>query len=321
MNECKICKTQIKEETDICNICKYPLKGTEKEQASYIAKQVMQKSDVLESIERLKKSRMILFALGAFYIIAPFTSLMKTNSSFDLIFNIVLGLIFVGFAFLTFKKPKIALAIPLSLTVLFYLILLLINPLYLLTGILWKIIVLIGLGYGYFSVRKSDKILKENEYLASVLGFSEINTNPQKQTDKLENGLNKTLDLITELESKNHSYLADLTKDNIVILQILHGGLMKQTRTKKNNFNYSINLTFDGEPEKQKKFEKLKISKDFKYYEHSSSPCYALNLSKDRIKLTELIIQIMAEVYNYNNNEVFEFYIEEHGPADLAIPN
>jgi hypothetical protein len=174
MTECKICKTAIKEEIDICNVCKYPLKGTDKEQARYIAKQVIQKSDVLESIERLKKSRIILFVLGAFYIIAPFTPLVKTNSSFDLIFNIVLGLIFVGFGFLTFKKPKIALAIPLSLTVLFYLILLLINPMYLFTGLLWKMIVLMGLGYGYFSVRKSDKILKENEYLASVIGFSEI---------------------------------------------------------------------------------------------------------------------------------------------------
>jgi hypothetical protein len=174
MKECKICKTAINEEQAICNVCKYPLKGTEQEQASYVAKQVMQKSDVEESIERLKKSRNILFAVGAFYIIAPFTPLMVTPSTFALIFSIVLGIIFVGFGLLTFKKPLLALMIPLSLTVLYYLILLLINPLYLWTGILWKMIVLLGLGYGYFSVRKSNKILKENPYLASKLGFGAI---------------------------------------------------------------------------------------------------------------------------------------------------
>ena len=174
MTECKICKTEINEDLAVCNVCKYPLKGTDKEQAIFVAKQVMQKSDVKESIERLKKSRIILFILGAFYIIVPFTPLMSTPSSVTLIFSIVLGLMFVGFGFLTFKKPKIALLIPLSLTVLYYLILLIINPLYLWTGILWKMIVLMGLGYGYFSVLKSDKILKENEYLASVLGFGEI---------------------------------------------------------------------------------------------------------------------------------------------------
>ena len=140
MTECKICKTEINEDLAVCNVCKYPLKGTDKEQAIFVAKQVMQKSDVKESIERLKKSRIILFILGAFYIIVPFTPLMSTPSSVTLIFSIVL----------------------------------IINPLYLWTGILWKMIVLMGLGYGYFSVRKSDKILKENEYLASVLGFGEI---------------------------------------------------------------------------------------------------------------------------------------------------
>ena len=174
MTECKICKTEINDDIAVCNICKYPLKGTDKEQASYVAKQVMQKSDVEESIERLKKSRIILFVLGAFYIIVPFTPLMNTPSSGALTISIVLGLMFIGFGFLTFKKPKIALIIPLSLTVLYYLILLMINPLLLWTGILWKMIVLMGLGYGYFSVRKSDKILKENEYLASVLGYGEI---------------------------------------------------------------------------------------------------------------------------------------------------
>lgn len=171
MIKCKICNTEVSDELAICTVCNYPIKGTEKEQASYVAKQVIQKSEVEQSVDRLKKSRIILFALGAFYIIVPFTPLMKTNSSFTMIFSIVLGVIFLGFGFLTFKKPKIALLIPLILTVLYYFILFLISPILLFKGVLWKMIVLLGLGYGYFSVRKSDKILKENKYLASKLGF------------------------------------------------------------------------------------------------------------------------------------------------------
>lgn len=162
------------DETAVCTVCNYPIKGTEKEQATFIAKQVIQKSDVEESVERLKKSRTILFVIAAFYIIVPFTPLMNTTSNFDLIFSIVLGLIFLGFAFLTYKKPLIALGIPLAITVVYYLALLLINPIYLWSGILWKVIILVGLSYGFFSVKKSNKILKENTYLASVLGFGEI---------------------------------------------------------------------------------------------------------------------------------------------------
>lgn len=174
MESCKICNTEFKETDAECSVCSYPLKGSKQEQASFVAKQVMQKSDVEESIKRLKRSRIILFAVGVYYIIIPFTPHMSTSKTLFLIVNIALGLLFIGFGFLTFKKPKIALLIPLCLTVLYYLILLLINPLYLFQGMLWKIIVLLGIGYGYFSVSKSNKILKENKYLASVLGFGEI---------------------------------------------------------------------------------------------------------------------------------------------------
>ena len=174
MIECNNCKTEINEIIDECNICKYPIGGDEKKQASFIAKQVMQKSDVIESIERLKKSRMILFLLGAFNIIVPFTPLLKNPTTFQYVLSISLGIILVGFGFLTFKKPKIALIIPLSLFAIYYLILFLINPIYLFTGMLWKMIIIMGLGYGYFSVRKSDKILNENKYLASILGFGKI---------------------------------------------------------------------------------------------------------------------------------------------------
>lgn len=173
MTKCKNCNTEINDVIE-CSICKYPVGGSEKEQAEFIAKQVIQKSDVLQSIERLKKARLILFALGAFNILAPFTPLFKNTTSFQLIFSISLGVILIGFGFLTFKRPKIALIIPLSLFVIYYLILFFINPIYLFSGILWKMIIIMGLGYGYFSVRKSDLILKENKYLASILGFGKI---------------------------------------------------------------------------------------------------------------------------------------------------
>jgi RNA polymerase subunit RPABC4/transcription elongation factor Spt4 len=174
MKPCKNCKTDTPAEIPVCTVCNYPIIGTEKEQAYFIAMQVIQKSDVEESIERLKKSRMVLFAIGAFYIVVPFTPLMKTELSMATMFSIILGLVFVGFAFLTYKKPVMALGIPLGITVLYYLILLLVNPMYFWTGILWKLLVLMGLGYGFFSVKKSKKILRENTYLASVLGYAEI---------------------------------------------------------------------------------------------------------------------------------------------------
>lgn len=168
MKDCKNCNTQVDENITTCKICKYPIGGNEKEQASFIAKQVMQKGDVLESIKRVKTSRMILFFLGISNTILLFFVSDITLST-QYIISLSIGLLLIGFGFLSFKKPKIALLIPLCLYLAYYLFLLLINPMYFFSGIAWKIIIVMGLSYGYLSVLKSDKILKNNKYLASIL--------------------------------------------------------------------------------------------------------------------------------------------------------
>jgi hypothetical protein len=174
MEECKICKIQVLDSTVACQTCGYPTTGTSEEKSSFTAKLVMQKSDVLESISRLKKSRYLLFSLGVYYIIIPFAFLPEMSPTIVYQLNIGLGLTFMGFGFLAFKKPLIALGIPLALTVLYFLILLLIDISYIWNGLIWKMLVLVGLGYGFFSVRKAEKILKENKYVALVLGFGKI---------------------------------------------------------------------------------------------------------------------------------------------------
>lgn len=171
---CKFCEQEVLDSDVICGICHYPLQGTSQEQASFIARQVIDKSDVEDAIEKLKKARYVLFGLSAFYIIFPFTPMVVNSSVFTTIVSLTLGAVFICFGLLTYKYPKIALLIPLGLTLIYYLVLLLINPLLLWSGILWKMIVLVGLGYGYFSARKSDKILKNNPYLASSLGFKAV---------------------------------------------------------------------------------------------------------------------------------------------------
>ena len=174
MVKCTNCQTDFNHEVSICTVCRYPIKGTDKEQATFIAKQVIHKSDVKDSIEQLKKSRMILFGIGAFYLVTPFTPLLSVGSNAVLIWTLALGLIFTGFAFLTYKKPLLAIGIPLGLTILYYLFLLYLNPIYVWTGILWKTIILAGLGYGFYSVHRANKVLKNNPYLAKVLGYDQV---------------------------------------------------------------------------------------------------------------------------------------------------
>ncbi len=174
MKNCENCKNEI-EDNLICSICDYPLAGTKKEQAKFVADQIIKKSDVEEAIEKLKKSRLILFIVGGFYILFPFVRFF-INPIFDLasLLEIAIGVFFVIFGLLSFKAPKIALLVPLTLITLYYLLLLVVSPIHLVQGSIWKVIVFSGLTYGLLSVIKADKILKKNPYLASILGFGKI---------------------------------------------------------------------------------------------------------------------------------------------------
>lgn len=134
----------------------------------------MQKSDVEWSLKSLKNSQNVLFGLAVFYLIVPNLTIFSVGFSIDLVVNLFIALLFAGFGFMVFKKPKLALGAPLLIVVTYYVLLVSIDPMLFWQGSLWKMMVLIGLCYGLINVYKSNKILKENPYLASVLGYSYI---------------------------------------------------------------------------------------------------------------------------------------------------
>lgn len=174
MEQCKNCKTSISPDIHVCSTCSYPIGGTSNEQASFIAKQVIQKSDVTESIEKLKEARGILLIIAAFNFIAPFIPIVSSNSTLNLIICGIIGLLFTVFALLTYRKPVTAIGISLAVIVFYYLMLLFLSPVHFYKGLIWKVMIITGLTYGFLSVRKANKILKENKYLASVLGYSRV---------------------------------------------------------------------------------------------------------------------------------------------------
>ncbi len=132
------------------------------------------------------------------------------------------------------------------------------------------------------------------------------------QTKELQTGLIQTLATTAErFEQSNSPYLIDVIKDNVVVLQILHGGLIEQLEGGENSFNFSLNLTFDGEKENQDKFTALSISNEFKYYEWDGIPCYALNVGNDQKKAEKITLIVLEQVYGFNLKDQFAFEIHE----------
>jgi len=138
-----------------------------------------QESDVIESVGRLKKARKLLFIIAGYLFISSIIAfVIKGFTIITVLLAIVqsiLGIVFCTFAFLTYKRPKLALLMPLVLMSTYYFILLIISPsAFFLGGLIWRIVIMSGLIIGYVSVRKSDNILKKNKYIASLVGFDKV---------------------------------------------------------------------------------------------------------------------------------------------------
>ncbi|MDO1514558.1 hypothetical protein Q2T41_18035 [Maribacter confluentis] len=150
--------------------------------------------------------------------------------------------------------------------------------------------------------------------LLSILAIFGITVGGKAQTEELQTGLINTLTITANrFEKSNNAFLINIIKDNVVILQIVHGGLIEQARTEENTFNFSFNVTFDNEKDNQNRFTALKISKDFKYYEWDGIPCYALNVGNDKNKAEEIAIKILTKVYGFDSKDLFEFEIYDQG--------
>lgn len=163
---CPTCKSNYENQPQICTKCGFPFNGTEKEKSLFIGQQILKKGNVNDTKDRIKLARVILWIIGGLNILTPFI-FYNNNPAREvfIITGLVLGLIFIGFGFLTFKKPFISILIPLIILILFYTIAAIAEPITLFQGIVWKVVFLSGLIYSLISIIQAEKIKKESEYL------------------------------------------------------------------------------------------------------------------------------------------------------------
>jgi|TARA_B110000438_G_C15596322_1_gene556020 hypothetical protein len=176
MDICEICDTNYTTNESICNVCNFPLSGTNQEQIRFRAKQIKLKSDVKYSLKRVNAARVILLVIGCFFsLITYYLYNLLALVPIILYINIGLSAFFIVCAIIAGKVSKTAITAPFALILMYYTIMILLDSSYIFQGgLIWfsaKVFILFSLGYACFSVWKAEYILKKNPYLASEMGF------------------------------------------------------------------------------------------------------------------------------------------------------
>ena len=162
---CPNCKTEISQIQVECDHCGFPLAGTEKEKAIFIGKQISNKSKIGDAKSSQNKVMYILYAVAAFQFFNAFRVYSNNLGLDNIIFFIILGVLFIVFGFLSPKRPILYISLALLLLLGYYTLLYISNPMFIMQGIIWKVLVLAVLFYGLALSLEEQKLKKKHKFL------------------------------------------------------------------------------------------------------------------------------------------------------------
>lgn len=166
---CPGCKTENDKEINNCAQCSYPFNATKAEQSKFIGQLILKKSTISEAKTKIKRARIALWVIGAYFIFNTLFSFMFI--SFDLLPIvyylplIFFGIIFIGFGFLTYRLPALSIIIPLVLLASYWILNAVLDTNSILSGLFFKVAIVMILGYALISVFQAQKLKKESSFL------------------------------------------------------------------------------------------------------------------------------------------------------------
>jgi len=154
---CSECSTEIITASKFCANCGFPENGDEKEKAVFHAKKVMKKNEIMDDHKKINSARNTLYWMAGIFFVFGLFYFFTTEDVGVLIVNTILSAIYLVLAFWSQKKPFAAILSALFLYVTVIVLNAIEEPLTLVQGILFKIIIFSFLIKGLYSAPRSKK--------------------------------------------------------------------------------------------------------------------------------------------------------------------
>ena len=159
---CYFCKTKGLTGADaFCPNCAFPQRGTEGEQKTYIGEHMIQKIRLEEMADAVIKARNMLFAISGLTLV-PYLLGSITSGDWSIFgIGIFVACLYGGLALWSKKQPFPAILTGLILYVSLWVLYIVINPVNIFSGILYKIAGLSALYYGFKAARNYENLKKQ----------------------------------------------------------------------------------------------------------------------------------------------------------------
>jgi hypothetical protein len=162
---CTCCSASVLETDQFCPNCGYPLHGTETEQYNFIYNRNYKQTELEDLNKKIRSATTTLYVLAGLSFVSGIViySINKEEirANFNLIIFMVMAVLYVGLAIWCKNKPVAAIISGLVLYIGFQIILAFDDPMNLVRGIIWKILIIVYLLKGMKSAFDAQKIRKE----------------------------------------------------------------------------------------------------------------------------------------------------------------
>lgn len=155
--KCSSCNSLIDEDSIYCSECGFPEKGTEKEIAIFHAKKAMEKNKNFDAAKKIRSARNVLYIMAGISLLFGILYFFSQDSIEVLITNGILSIIYIVLGSYTNKKPLMAILLGLLLYLTTIIISAILDPSTLISGIIWKVLIIAYLSKGVYSASSIKK--------------------------------------------------------------------------------------------------------------------------------------------------------------------
>lgn len=158
---CGSCNTQVSDTDAFCDNCGYPVKGTEEEQRFFLSERSAKEIDLIEYNSQIKKAGNTLYIIAGLWAVWGLIFYVQSHDTAELVADLVLIVLFAGLGLWSRRKPLTAIISGAALYAIVLILLAVVNPISIISGILWKIMIIGAFIRGIKAAIEVEKVKKE----------------------------------------------------------------------------------------------------------------------------------------------------------------
>lgn len=167
---CDNCTAAISTEK-FCTSCGFPVNGTEEEKTEYKGKIIVSQFSLQEAEEKIRKARNIIYILAGLTFLGAMITGIANDDYPTMMANLVICLLYLILAYWANKNPFGAILTCFIVYLTLQIVLAILAPATIVSGILWKVIFIGAFIKGIQSASEAQKLMKQLEqYKRKPLG-------------------------------------------------------------------------------------------------------------------------------------------------------